>query len=132
MTVELGENFGRWVLSSAAVVFGVLGVALLFAGAETSEALLGAPAPEPLPALVGSALFGFAALDWTARGSPLGGIYGRPIVVGNWVHFLAGALVLSKHSSAAGGGALYALTGVYVTGAVLFGWLLFGRLRPSS
>jgi hypothetical protein len=29
-----------------------------------------------------------------AKGATLGGIYGRPIVIGNLVHFTMGALVL--------------------------------------
>ena len=41
-------------------------------------------------------LFGFAMVNWMARGSLLGGIYNRPLAVGNLAHFVVGALASSK------------------------------------
>ena len=46
--------------------------------------------------LLGALSLGFAMLDWMARDMALGGIYGRPIVVANLLHFVSGALALVK------------------------------------
>ena len=50
--------------------------------------------------LLGALYFGFAMLNWLAKDSILGGIYGRPIVAGNAAHFVVGAIVLLKNVSA--------------------------------
>jgi hypothetical protein len=63
----------------------------------------GSPAVGSGPVIVQLAaalLFGFALLNWTARGSLLGGIYNRPVAIGNLTHFTMGALALSKHFAA--------------------------------
>jgi hypothetical protein len=61
-----------------------------------------------------------------ARGSPMGGIYGRAVVLGSQVHFVVGAAALLRHEGAASSGAL-AITAFYVLGAVLYAYLLFAR-----
>jgi hypothetical protein len=38
--------------------------------------------------LLGSLYLGFGIMNWMAKGSLIGGIYNRPIVIGNSMHFL--------------------------------------------
>ena len=45
---------------------------------------------------VGAAYLAFAMLNWMSRGSTIGGIYGRPLVVANVVHFTMVAILLIK------------------------------------
>lgn len=45
--------------------------------------------------VLGSALFGFAMLNWMNRHSRIGGIFGRPIVAANFAHSLTAALLLA-------------------------------------
>ena len=117
----------RWAVTAAALTLAGLGAALLFAGGEVGEAVFRHADVGPLAPLLGGALIGFGAMNWIARGSTLGGIYGRAVVVGNHWHFVVGSLVLLKHGVAAGGSAwFWLLTGVYVLGAGLFSYLLFG------
>jgi hypothetical protein len=62
-------------------------------------ARLGGQANLPLSALVqlfGALLFAFAMVNWTAKGAAMGGIYGRPIALGNLTHFTIGALTLIR------------------------------------
>jgi len=40
--------------------------------------------------------FGFAMINWTAKTSLLGWIYGRPIPIGNFAHYAIAALALLK------------------------------------
>lgn len=47
--------------------------------------------------LVGGLCLGFAVLDWMTRGNLIGGIYSRPVAVGNFAHFRAAGIVLLQH-----------------------------------
>jgi len=38
-------------------------------------------------------------INWTAKANLIGGIYGRPIAIGNMIHFFMGALVLMRGPS---------------------------------
>jgi hypothetical protein len=81
--------------------------------------------------LAGALYFGFAILNWTAKGTLLGGIYGRPIVFANFTHFVIGAIVLleGREPKAA---ALIVAAAFYSMFAVWFGYVLFGPGPASS
>jgi hypothetical protein len=111
----------------SAFCLGALGVLVLFAPEETTRALRAPVAGGPFMPLLASALLGLAALNWIARGSMLGGIYGRSVVVCNQVHFTIGALVLIKHGVAVGTSvACWTIAVLYVLGALFFVRLLVG------
>jgi hypothetical protein len=118
----------------SAFVLGLLGIAFLFAGRDVGGLAGAGGEVEPVASLLGAALLGFGAMNWIARGSILGGIYGRAVVVANQVHFSVGALVLLKRGIVTGGsGMVWALAFVYLLGAALFAYLLRGPgLRPAS
>jgi hypothetical protein len=46
--------------------------------------------------LLGAAYFSLSLINWTARANLIGGIYGRPIAIGNFTHFGIGAISLVK------------------------------------
>ncbi|MBL4939733.1 MAG: hypothetical protein JKY16_05580 [Lutibacter sp.] len=46
--------------------------------------------------LLGSFYLGFGILNWMAKGTLIGGIYNKPIVIGNLMHFGVGAITLVK------------------------------------
>ena len=46
--------------------------------------------------LLGATYFAFAMLNWMAKENIIGGIYNRPIAIGNFTHFLIGGLALIK------------------------------------
>lgn len=46
--------------------------------------------------LLGSLYLGFGILNWIVKGSLIGGIYNKPIVIGNLMHFGIGAITLFK------------------------------------
>lgn len=70
-----------------------------------------------------SALYlGFAILNWMAKESLIGGIYNKPIAIGNLMHFGIGAIALIKiipgiqtHSEI-----IISLTAIYLIFAILF------------
>jgi hypothetical protein len=55
--------------------------------------------------LLAAAWLGFAALDWLSRGTVLGGIYGRPLVVANFGHLLIVSIVFGRATLEGGSGA---------------------------
>ena len=46
--------------------------------------------------MMGALYLGFAILNWTARGVLIGGIYARPVALGNFLHFAMVGVMLVK------------------------------------
>ncbi len=118
----------RYLMSATAVLLALLGLACSFAPQELLG-LINAPA---LPALamviqaLGAAWLGFAMLDWQARGAPFGGIYGRPVALGNFLHFVMLAAAIGKVALSAPASGLLAAAAVSALFALAFGALVFG------
>jgi hypothetical protein len=112
----------------------VAGLALSFAPAEVVSAFGVDAIPVVVFAqLTGALYLGFAILDWMARESTIGGIYNRPLALGNFTHFLVGALALLKAASKTPHwlpGWIAAI--VYSLLALGFGAVLFGSPRSVS
>src|SRR3954469_10225593 len=104
-----------------------LGLAATFAPGELLAAL-GAPATDPLPVVVqllGGLYCAVAITNWTAKDNLIGGIYARPLSLGNFLNFAMGALALAKHASAHGvAGPLLGVLVGYGVFAVAFGVLV--------
>jgi hypothetical protein len=119
--------FSRAVMTLSACALGLLGATGSFLPAEVLV-WLGTPATPIVVLLVqayGASLLGFAMLNWMSRRMTLGGIYGRPLVVGNLLHFGAGGIgavkLLRAYPEAA---KLWPLAVVYVVFAVACGILM--------
>jgi hypothetical protein len=82
---------------SALLMFG-LGLLLTFAPGEAIHAAGGAPAPVliVMAQACGALYLGFAILNWMAKDNLIGGIYSRPVALGNFLHFFAVAMALVK------------------------------------
>ena len=113
----------------------VAGLVLSFLPAET----LTAAGVEPVPALVvlvqvtGALYLGFAILNWSARGILIGGIYARPVGLGNFMHFAVVAATLVKASTVAATPILVALAALYTVLGTWFAVVVFrGPVRPPS
>ena len=80
-----------------------------------------------------SALYlGFGILNWMAKGTLIGGIYNRPIAIGNLMHFGVGAIALVKISSniQIHSEIIISLSAVYVIFALLFAYVF--RTNPTD
>ena len=75
--------------------------------------------------LAGALYIGFALMDWMAKGVLIGGIYARPLAIGNFAHFLVGALALAKYAlgAASGAASVWVLAGIYAVFAIAFGYV---------
>lgn len=89
----------RWLMGASALFMAALGVAASFLPQEVLV-YAGTPSGAPIVVLLlqvaGALYLGFAMLNWMARGSLIGGIYGRPLAMGNFLHFFMVALLLLK------------------------------------
>ena len=112
-------------VTGVAACLGVAGAGLLFAPREMADAA-GATGPDVVYQLFGATLLALASMNHIARGSALGGIYGRAIVTADQVHFTIGAIALVKYALRAPMQPALAVLAVgYVAGAVFFNLLLF-------
>ena len=89
----------KLLMTISAVLMAAVGIGLTFMPDEIAS-LLSLVSPPPIARLVlqvlGAVYFSFAMINWTARANLIGGIYSRPIAIGNLTHFLMGALALVK------------------------------------
>jgi hypothetical protein len=75
--------------------------------------------------MMGALYLGFAILNWTARGVLMGGIYARPLALGNFLHFAMVAVMLARSAYDFGVVQLATSAGVFGAFAVGFGIALF-------
>ena len=117
------------LMVTSSIALGVAGIAASFAPSELLRAL-GSPTVEPLPVLIqllGAMYIAFAITNWTAKDNIIGGIYARPLSLGNCVHFIVGSLALVKQQLSHGVSMpLIVALIVYTIFAICFAWLVFG------
>ena len=75
---------------------------------------------------MGAMYFSIALMNWTAKDSIIGGIYARPISLGNFAHFFSGTLLIAKYLLSNGFNvSILMMLVVYTIFASLFYWLVF-------
>ncbi|MGO4921559.1 hypothetical protein [Maribacter spongiicola] len=120
------------LMTSCALFLAIMGILLSFLPNEIVEYLNVKPNIITILFLkIMSALYlGFGILNWMAKGTLIGGIYNRPIAIGNLMHFGVGAIALVKiasniqiHSEI-----IISLSAVYVIFALLFAYVF--RTNP--
>ena len=118
---------------SSCIFLGGLGITFTFLPDEIVSGLSLTPSPISTLSfqLIGALYLGFGMLNWMAKGTLIGGIYNRPVAIGNFMHFTVGALALIKISTKIQTHSyiLLSLTAFYVIFAILFGYVF--RTNPS-
>ena len=118
----------KYLMTASSLTLGIAGLFALFAP-DILLRMLDTSATTPLAVpvqLMGSLYFAFALVNWTAKDSAIGGIYARPVSLGNFAHFFSGALILIKYFLSNSFNLIGLLiTMMYVLFAVLFYWLVF-------
>ncbi len=116
------------LMTSSSLVLGVAAVSALFAP-DVVLSLLHTSVTAQLSVMVqmmGALYFAFALMNWTAKDSAIGGIYARPVSLGNFGHFFVGALLLIRYQiSATFNLSALVIMVIYVVFASLFYWLVF-------
>ena len=114
----------KLIMSASAIVLGVLGILTTFMpqeivnyfGISTSDTLT------IIIQIIGAFYFGFGLLNWMSKDNKIGGIYGKPLAMGNSAHFFIAAIALIKGALSVifASTILLVLTGIYALFAVLF------------
>ena len=126
----------KLIMTASAVFLALAGVSLTFFPNEIANQIgLGSVKPAQLVIqILGALYFGFAMLNWMAKGSIIGGIYNKPLVIANLSHFLIGGLALIKglmRGNIDRSPVFLIVAGIYIIFAVLFG-ILFVRHPGNS
>ena len=118
----------KFLMTSSALFCVIIGILLLFLPNEIAEYLNVEPTIITILFLkILSALYlGFGILNWTVKGSLIGGIYNRPIALGNLLHFVVGSIELIKVISniQTHREIIIFLTALYIIFGVLFAYVL--------
>ena len=125
----------RLLMTASALVLALLGLPCIFAPDVVLKELTGgtSAAAELLVQVTGALYLGFAGLNWMGRANLIGGIYGRPVAIGNLMHFLVAAIALLKYAPHASPSApVWVLAGIYAVLAVAFGLVVFGNPLRSA
>lgn len=113
---------------SSSIFMALLGLFTSFLPAEILNAvgLTSTILPTLLLQITGALYLGFALMNWMAKTLLIGGIYSRPVCIGNFLHFTIAALALIKvamnHPSL---NYVLIATIIYSLFAILFGVVLF-------
>lgn len=122
----------KLLMSASALTLGVIGIAMLF----LPEELLSSVGKEPDAFLklssqaLGAVYLGFAYLNWMAKNNLIGGIYSKPLAMGNLMHFLILAITLIKFmltTEPVFPVVMWIITAVYTVLALSFARVTFGR-----
>ncbi|MEO8217785.1 MAG: hypothetical protein ABI718_11950 [Acidobacteriota bacterium] len=124
------------LMASSALFMGVMGLAGTFLPQEVLRAagLPSAGLHTVFIQILAALLLAFAITNWTAKDSLIGGIYNRPVALGNMMHFVVGAITLGK-DVVSGERAVWLLviTTLYVAFAAGFIVIVFGSpVKPAS
>jgi hypothetical protein len=126
----------KLLMSSSAVAMGIVGVILSFFPQETAGLFKMADVNIIILQLLGGLFFGFAMLNWAAKANLIGGIYSRPVAMGNFTHFLIGGLALLKFATHnISPTSIWIAVIIYLAFAILFGFVLFtspAMIKKSS
>ena len=124
-------------MTATALFLGLCGLAATFLPQEILG-FAGVAATGNAPLFVqwlGALLLGFAMLNWMAKDSLIGGIYNRPVAIGNLVHFLIVAIAIAKLLFAGNAQPFVLILGAfYIVFALGFAWLVFAGspVKPAA
>jgi hypothetical protein len=117
----------RYLMMSSAIFLALLGLATSY----FPDKVLGMHGTVPdnatllLVQMMGALYLGFAILNWTARGVIIGGIYARPLALGNFLHFAMVGMMLGRAAVTHGVVQLASSAFVFSLFAIWFGVVLF-------
>ena len=117
----------KLLMTVSALVMGITGIILSFSPHEVLHHFNATTtASDPLILqILGALYFAFAMVNWTAKANLIGGIYARPIAIGNLTHFIVGSLALIKNYFSQHDVTILMFASIYVVFAVLFSIVFF-------
>lgn len=89
----------KLLMSASAILMLAIGIACSFAPAELLQYLNMTDAKhfQLVIQLFGAIYLGFGMVNWMGKANLIGGIYSKPVAIGNFMHFAVAALALIKY-----------------------------------
>ena len=125
----------KLVMSVSALLLMAAGIACSFAPAEIVSLLSHNPNNSSLQLtiqILGAVYFGFGMTNWTAKTNLIGGIYARPIAIGNLSHYIIGSLAAIKIYFSDQNVIVLFVAITYSVLAILFAMIFFSHPVKSS
>ena len=129
----------KYLMIASSIAMGLAGLSATFLPKEilTYVGLNSTVLPTLIIQVTGALYLGFALMNWMAKTVLIGGIYSKPLCIGNFLHFTIAALALIKaafhHPDV---NAILIAAIAYSIFAILFGYILFTsptiNKRPSE
>jgi hypothetical protein len=126
----------KLLMTASSIVMGSLGIIASFFPKEILLNIEQSPTPTLILTIqvMGALYFGFAVLNWMAKTVVIGGIYAKPLSMGNFAHFFIAALALIKsaihyHFTSK---YIWALTIIYCLFAVAFAFVSFTNPKKTK
>lgn len=122
------------LMIASSVYLGICGLSLTFLPEEISEYLdMGKNQSAILFLQISGSLYlGFAMLNWMTKNNLIGGIYSKPLIIGNLAHFLISSLALIKIIGKYAGNQspiILGLTIIYCLFTLCFGYIFMVNPR---
>lgn len=120
----------KLLMSASSLFMGIVGIVFLFLPVELLNYA------ELTPSFIhtlfiqifGGLYLGFALMNWMGRGNLIGGIYSKPVAMGNFTHFFIGGITLIKVAfSYPEMPLLWIIATIYGTFGTLFALVAFGN-----
>lgn len=92
----------KHLMMASAILMGITGIILIFLPDEIADyaGLTSTNLPPLLLQVLGALYFSFALLNWMAKANLIGGIYSKPVAMGNFAHFFIAGLSIMKSAIA--------------------------------
>lgn len=120
----------KYLMMASAFIMGIAGIACTFMPDEIlnfygiSSTALNAIFLQ----LLGALYLGFAILNWMAKSNIIGGIYSKPVALGNFAHFFIAGITLIKGAfSSQSMISLWIASAIYAIFAISFSMVAFGN-----
>jgi hypothetical protein len=118
----------KYLMIASSMFMGLIGLSATFLPIEILNyvGINSTILPTLLIQIIGALFLGFALMNWTAKTVLIGGIYSKPLCIGNFLHFTVAGLALVK-AAINNLSLTYVLIAaiIYSIFAILFGLVLF-------
>ena len=118
----------KYLMITSSIFMGLLGISASFLPAEILNycGLNSSVLPTLLIQVTGALYLGFALMNWMAKTLLIGGIYSKPLCIGNFLHFTVAGLALIKAAVNHSEVKIVLIAAIaYSAFAILFGFVLF-------
>ncbi|AWW31174.1 hypothetical protein DN752_14140 [Echinicola strongylocentroti] len=119
----------KLIMTASAIFLFGLGIGFTFLPKELALHIGSGQSPVSIMMLqlLGALYIAFGTMNWMQKNSLIGGIYNRPLVLGNFGHFMIAGMALIKFvfSDFTIAHLMWGLAVIYLIFAVIFGSLMF-------